>query len=271
MTTDHLIVTRLGKLRVRVTRGDGDPILMWPSLLMDHSLWDAQVAHFAPRHTTIAVDPPGHGQSSRLASTFTLEDCATCVVEILDDLGFERAHFLGNSWGAMTGATFAARHPDRVLCGILMNGTASPASTRQKIEYTILVSVARVLRGLRPPLTRAVVDGFLGPTSLRTRPEVVARVLELARKNDVVSAARAVRSVVSLRPDQREILGAIRTPTLVIAGREDATFPLAEVEEMASCIPDADFVVIEDAAHLVALEVPEIVNAEIESFLARHA
>ena len=265
---DRDITTDLGTLRVRV-RGQGEPVLMWPSLLMDHTLWQAQADHLAPRYTTVALDPPGHGASSPLTRTFTLDECATAVLAILDALGFERTHFLGNSWGAMVGATFAARHSDRVLTSVLMNGTASAAPPRQKAEYAVLVAAVKLLRGIRPPLTRSVVKAFLGPTSLRTRPDVVARVLDLARRNDVRSLALAVRSVVSNRPDQRALLAAVRTPVLVVGGREDATFPPAELEAMAAAIPGAELVLLDDAAHLAALEVPDTVNKLLDDFLAR--
>ncbi len=265
---DRDVPTALGTLRVAV-RGSGEPIVMWPSLLMDHTLWQAQADHLAPRYTTVALDPPGHGASSPLTRTFTLDECATAVLAILDALGFDRTHFVGNSWGAMVGATFAARHPDRVLTSTLMNGTATAAPARQKAEYAVLVAAVRLLRGIRPPLTRSVVKAFLGPTSLRTRPEVVARVLDLARRNDPRSVRHAVTSVVSRRPDQRGLLASISTPVLVIGGREDATFPPGEVEEMAAAIPGAELVVIEDAAHLVAAEVPDTVNKLLDDFLSR--
>ena len=54
---------------------------------------------------------------------------------------------------------------------------------------------------------------------------------------------------------------------LVVAGREDATFPLPELRAMAGAIPDAELVVLEDAAHLAALEVPDRVNALLTQFL----
>jgi len=79
----------------------------------------------------------------------------------------------------------------------------------------------------------------------------------------------AVRSVVPERPDQRPLLGRITAPTLVVAGDEDATFPVAETRAMADRIPGARFAVIDGAAHLVALEVPERVNALIGEHLAR--
>jgi 3-oxoadipate enol-lactonase len=78
----------------------------------------------------------------------------------------------------------------------------------------------------------------------------------------------AVTSVVPRRPDQRALFGQIRTPVLVVAGAEDATFPVAETEAMADSIPGARFVVLEQSAHLAALESPAEVNTLIDDFLA---
>lgn len=267
---DRDIDTTLGKLRVGV-KGSGPAIVLWPSLLMDRTLWDAQVEHFSPRFTTIALDPPGHGASSLLTRDFTFDECASCVVEVLDALDVDRAHLLGNSWGAMVGGVFAARHADRVGCSVLMNGTASTAPLRQRIEYGALLQAVRLLGGFRPPLTRSVIRAFLGPTSRRTRPEAVRTVLDVARRNDVASARHAVRSVVPDRPDHHALFATIRTPVLVIAGREDATFPLDELRSMADAIPTSELVVLDDAAHLVALEVPETVNSLVDRFLAERA
>jgi 3-oxoadipate enol-lactonase len=78
-----------------------------------------------------------------------------------------------------------------------------------------------------------------------------------------------VTSVVPRRPDQRELFASIKAPVLVVAGREDATFPVAETQAMADAIPGARFVVLERTAHLAALENPVEVNALIEDFLVQ--
>jgi 3-oxoadipate enol-lactonase len=88
------------------------------------------------------------------------------------------------------------------------------------------------------------------------------------RAADIHSVRWAVRSVVPERPDQRPFLGRIKAPVTVIAGEEDATFPVAETKEMADGIPGARFDVIDRAAHLVALEVPDRVNVLIDEHLA---
>ncbi|ONI71605.1 alpha/beta hydrolase [Kribbella sp. ALI-6-A] len=264
---DQYVETVLGRIRLRVG-GDGPAIVFWPSLLMDGTLWNAQAEHFAGRFRVVLVDPPGHGGSSPLRRGFSFAECAQVVVQLLDALGIDRAHLVGNSWGGMIGGTFAALHPDRIDRAVLMNATASPAGLRHKAEYSVLVTAARLLGGMRGPLVDPVRDAFLGPTSRRDRPEVVAFVNDLARRAEVGSVRHAVTSVVPRRPDQRELFGAIKAPVLVVAGREDATFAVAETRVMADAIPGATFAVLEGTAHLAALENPVEVNALIDAFLA---
>ena len=265
---DSLVDTALGEIRVQVS-GTGPPIMFWPSLLMTGDMWSAQAAHFGRDHQVILVDSPGHGESQKLTAPFTFAECAQCIVDVLDGLDVERAHFVGNSWGGMIGGTFAATHPDRIGKAVLMNCTASAAGRWQKLEYGALLQMAGLLGGIRPPLTRSVLKAFLGPTTFRTRPDVVAFVRDTVCADDLDSCAWAVRSVVPRRPDQRALLGGITTPVLVVAGVEDATFPNSETKEMAAAIPRAEFVVLDGVAHLAALEDPVVVNQLIENFLSR--
>lgn len=265
---DVAVDTALGALRVRV-RGTGDPIMFWPSLLMTGDMWTAQAEHYADRCRVILVDPPGHGGSEKLTATFDFADCARCIVDILDAIGERRTHFVGNSWGGMIGGTFAATYPDRIGHAVLMNCTASAAGTRQRLEYGLLLRMAKLIGGVRPPLTRSVLRAFLGPTTFSTRPGVVEFVRDTVRQVDIGSASWAVRSVVPARPDQRSLFAKISTPVLVVAGAEDATFPVAETLAMADAIPDAAVAVLDGVAHLAGLENPPLVNKLIDEFVFR--
>jgi 3-oxoadipate enol-lactonase len=262
-----LIDTALGRIRVQ-TRGTGEPIMFWPSLLMTGDMWSAQAEHFGARRQVILVDPPGHGGSEKLTAAFTFDACARVIVDLLDGLGLERTHFVGNSWGGMIGGTFAASYPDRIGHAVLMNCTASTAGIRQKVEFGLLLRVARLLGGIRPPVTRSVLKAFLGPTTFRTRPAVVAYVRDTVEAADVRSAGWAVESIVA-RPDQHELFSRVTTPVLVVAGTEDATFPLPETIAMADAIPGAAMAVLEGVAHLAGLENPPLVNKLIEEFVFR--
>lgn len=259
--------TALGNIRVQVSAGTGPAVLMWPSLLMTGDLWAGQAAHFGDTHRLVLIDPPGHGGSAPLRAMFSFTDCARCVVDLLDGLDIDRAHFVGNSWGGMIGGTFAALYPDRLHRAVLMNCTASKAGAAQRMQYAGLVWLATALGGIRPPLTRSAIRAFLGPTTLRNRPDVVDTVRANVQSVNTDSVRWAVRSVVSARPDQRALLARITSPVLVVAGAEDATFPVAETRVMADSIRGSSFTVLDGVAHLAALEDPARVNQLLAAFL----
>jgi 3-oxoadipate enol-lactonase len=264
----HDIATGLGALHVQVT-GSGDPVLLLPSLLTDHTLYAAQVAHFADRYTTIAVDPPGQGDSEPLHRTFTFEESARAYVDVLDALGLPWAHLVGNSWGAMIGGTISATFPDRVGCAVLLNGTASEGPRWDRLQLGLAARMTR-LAG-RPLFVRStVVPRFLGATTRRRRPDLVDGLVTMIRRNNARSASFAVESIVVRRPDQHALFGRIAVPTLVVAGREDASFQVPEVRRMAEAIPGAELVVLDEIGHLAAYEAPDTVNALIDGFLDRH-
>jgi 3-oxoadipate enol-lactonase len=265
----HLIPTGLGRLQVK-TGGEGPPVLLWPSLLMSGEMWAGVAEQLLPSYRVVLVDPPGQGGSDLLKWRFALESSAECIPAVLDGLGIARAHFVGNSWGAMIGGTFAARHPDRAGAAILMNGTAATAGLRQKLDYVMLVHLVRVLGRVPPALYPRAVKGFLGPTAEREQPQLADYIRSVFAGLDARSISYGIESVVPRRPNQAPLFASIRTPVLVVAGEEDRTFPLAETRAMAEAIPGAEFVCMPGVAHLAGLEQPALVADLIRDFITRH-
>jgi pimeloyl-ACP methyl ester carboxylesterase len=67
--------------------------------------------------------------------------------------------------------------------------------------------------------------------------------------------------------DLRASLSAISMPTLVLAAAKDTSAPAPMMEKMASRIPGARYVCIDDAGHLANLERPDAFNRAIADFL----
>lgn len=69
------------------------------------------------------------------------------------------------------------------------------------------------------------------------------------------------------RPDARSHLSSIACSTLVMVGRQDRWSPVAQNEEIAALIPNAEFVVIEDSGHFAPVERPEQVTEALLNWL----
>ena len=76
---------------------------------------------FAGRFRTLLIDQPGFGRSAKPAVTgsyFTF--AADAVARLLDELGVDRVHLVGNSLGGGTAVRFALRYPERAGRLVLM-------------------------------------------------------------------------------------------------------------------------------------------------------
>jgi 3-oxoadipate enol-lactonase len=262
------IATLLGEINVHVV-GSGPAMVCWPSLMMTGQMWRGQVDHFASSHKMVLIDSPGHGESDPLNRFFTLEECALCLSQILDQLQIEDCVLAGNSWGGMMGGVFAALYPRRTRAAVLMNCTASEADERQKKEFLLMTSVLRQQGTIPKPVVDQAVHAFAGATTERTRPEVVEFIRSTVAAARADSVCWAIDSVVPRRTEHHALLGAIRKPVLVIAGEEDRTFPVAETRAVADAIPGSLFKVLPSVGHLAALEGPQAVNAAIDEFLGK--
>jgi 3-oxoadipate enol-lactonase len=262
------IATLLGKINVHVV-GNGPAMVCWPSLLMTGLMWRGQVDHFARSHKMVLIDSPGHGESDPLNRYFTLEECALCLSQILDQLEIEDCILVGNSWGGMMGGVFAALYPSRTRAAILMNCTASVAGWRQKTEFLMMTSILRRRRTVPTLVVNRAVKAFAGATTERTKPEVVEYIRSTVGAARADSVCWAIDSVVPRRVEHRALLSAIHKPVLVVAGEEDRTFPVAETRAMADVIPGGVFRVLPNVGHLAALEAPETVNAAMDEFLRK--
>jgi 3-oxoadipate enol-lactonase len=237
--------------------------------MMTGQMWRGQVDHFASSHKMVLIDSPGHGESDPLNRFFTLEECALCLSQILDQLQIEDCVLAGNSWGGMMGGVFAALYPRRTRAAVLMNCTASEADERQKKEFLLMTSVLRQQGTIPKPVVDQAVHAFAGATTERTRPEVVEFIRSTVAAARADSVCWAIDSVVPRRTEHHALLGAIRKPVLVIAGEEDRTFPVAETRAVADAIPGSLFKVLPSVGHLAALEGPQAVNAAIDEFLGK--
>ena len=271
--SECMVATPLGRVAICVS-GDLDaksvPVIMWPSLMMDHTLWSHQVAFLAGRVPTVSIDPPGHGRSEALRRDFVLEECVDVVEAILDYLGVRSAHLVGNSWGAMTSALFGAMLPQRTASLVLIAGTAGTASIRQRLEFGVLITTARALGGIPSFLMDRVERNFFAPGIDERNPEAVQELDASIERCNIASVAHAVRSVVVHRIDYHELLCKVTAPTLVISGEYDSVFPPEDGKRMHAAIPGSRFVVVEDGAHLLAAEVPDTINALLCEHLAKN-
>ena len=85
--------------------------------------WDAQVAHFSPRHQTVAVDLRGHGHSPGTPAECALECYGADVVEVMRALRLPPAVLVGHSMGCRVVTEAARQAPEHTAAVVQVDGS----------------------------------------------------------------------------------------------------------------------------------------------------
>ncbi|HEU4480453.1 MAG TPA: alpha/beta hydrolase [Actinomycetota bacterium] len=232
--------------------GSGTPVVVLHG-------WGGRIESMAPvlrclmgEHRVVALDLPGFGDSPLPAGVWGTPDYAAFVRDALKDLGIERAHFVGHSYGAKTSLYLAATHPDLVDKLVLAgsSGLRTPPSLQARMKR--LVS-----KGAR-------FAGKLGPAGRALRARVYERI-----------ASQDYRDAGELRPilvrvvneDLTNALPRVGSSTLLVWGTEDDAAPVAHARIMERSIPDAGLVLFEGAGHFAYLDEPDRFCRVVRHFL----
>ena len=223
------------------------------------AMWDEQVAALRGDFRCLRYDTRGHGRSNLPTNHFTLDDLAGDLAALLGALGIGRAHVVGLSLGGMTGQALAAQRHDLVDRLVLV---ATAAHLPPKDLWLDRAAMVRA-KGMEAVAGNVVQRWFTPPSQTSEGADATRRrLVEEISAEGYAACCEAIGAM-----DLRARIGAIRAPTLVIAGAEDPATPPAMGREIASLVPGAEFTTVADAAHMIAVERPRELTALIRGFL----
>jgi pimeloyl-ACP methyl ester carboxylesterase len=263
---------RGGRLRYFVG-GEGPALLLVHGLGGAASNWVELAPALARRARVLVPDLPGHGGSPPLPATPSLDAFADRLALLAEREALGPAIVVGHSLGGVVALCLARRRPEQVRALVLVSA-AGIWTTGRRAKLVISIAV-RVRPGAliapfrewiaRSPLLRAAAFwpwAVSDPRCLSQRA-VLGLLAGPARHTDVGSAAAALVAY-----DPRPDLGAVRCPTLVLAGARDPQLPLADAHEYARRL-GADLRVIADCGHLPIVERPDACLDAMSAFLER--
>ncbi len=261
-----------------VRRGAGFPIVcLHGHPGRGHSM-DVFATALAPRFATLAPDLRGYGRS-RTRQPFAMADHLDDLEALLESEGIERCLLLGWSLGGILALELMLRQPERYSGLILIASAARPRGshpsiTRADLFWTGAAALINLLRpGWRWNLDtcgrRSLFRYLLGrqtPEAYRyLAAEAVPAYLQTSR-----AATQALSGALGRGYDRRSDLDRIEMPALVLAGDLDCHITAAASQETAELLPRSSWRCYPETAHLFPWEVPDLVLADIEAWLAAH-
>ncbi len=229
---------------------------------MDHTVWALQARYFAHRgRAVLAVDLPGCGRSDGPVLE-SIEAYGAWLVRLLDAVELGKATLVGHSMGASITLAAAAHAPDRISRMALL-GVAAPMAVNdgfleaaRQNDHLAIELMNDWAHGSAAHTGGCKIPGrwiIGGDTRLieRAKPDVLYRCLEISRAYaDGPSAASKVRC-----------------PVLLVAGDRDRMTSVKDARALADRLEDAELAVLADCGHIMMIERPDELLAELKARL----
>jgi sigma-B regulation protein RsbQ len=236
----------------------------------DQNMWRFVWPEFADSYRIILFDHAGMGGAS--ADSYdrerhsSLDGYAQDVVEICEDLALHDVIFVGHSVSAMIGALAAIRAPSRfaklVLIGpsprYLDDDGYRGGFSKDDIDE-LLESLASNYLGWSSQMAPVIIGN-------PERPELGDELTNSFCRTDPEVAERFAR--ITFLSDNREDLGRVRVPCLVLQCSDDVIAPTAVGQYVHEHLPDSQLVLMRATGHCPNLSAPEETTEEIRAFLS---
>jgi pimeloyl-ACP methyl ester carboxylesterase len=272
---------RLPGRRVRtLTMGEGDDVLLLHGLGATKSSFFETAAALSPHYRVHAIDFPGFGASSKPAlAPYSARWFAETVVGVMDQLGIEKAHLVGNSMGGRVAIEVGLRQPERVRALALL----CPAVAFIRRAWHPIVRLARPELGLLPHRypRRAVAGQFwsLFFDGDVLDPALADLVVDEFQRIYGSAGARfafltAARNIYLDAPWGKNgfyaRLADLEAPALFVWGSHDKLIPAGFKRHVAEWLPTAEQVVLDRCGHVPQIEQHEHTNELLRDFFGRH-
>jgi pimeloyl-ACP methyl ester carboxylesterase len=252
----------------------GSTVILLHGVGCSVEFWERNIAALAREHRVFAVDIVGFGRTDKPAVDYTFQLMADFVLDFMKTMGIDKASLVGNSMGGGISMTVAAQAPDRVKKIVLVDPVGLGRKLSPVMRIMSLPVIGNVLtkpnrQGVERQMqlclydpSQASEDFIDRVAAIGTLPGSQHSFLSLLRETaNIFGAKEELVSYFSAR------LKKIKTPILMIWGRQDRILSAAEGEAAVERMNDVKLHIIDQAGHLPQIDKPEEFNATVLGFL----
>lgn len=247
---------------VLLIHGSGPGVSAWAN-------WRAAIPALAERFRVVAPDMVGFGFTERPSNVvYNLDAWVAHAFGLLDALGIESAHVVGNSFGGALALAMAARSPRRIKRLVLMGSAGVHFPLTPGLDaawgYQPSPENMKVLMDIFAHDHRLVTDDL---AALRHQASMRPGVQEAYAAMFPAPRQRWIEALATTP----EKISALQQPTLIVHGREDRVIPVDNAFQLLRLIPKAQLHVFGHCGHWTQIEHAARFNRLVADFLAEES
>ncbi len=258
--------------------GKGPSLVLIHGAWASHEWWRWQVPDLSKDYQVLSIDVRGHGKSSPLKRAYSVDGFTRDLESFLQKVGIDKVALVGWSMGGIISMEYCLNHPSKVRALILIatRGHRNPQMKRRIMFQYLQARLSLIMDFTSPRKYDRAAEGFSGeqervkrevenmlsPTAPREAFDWVMADLTNNPRENYFEVAKSIWTW-----EAGEELKRINVPTLIMVGEKDSRTPPRFSHLLHAEIPNSRLVIVENASHCLALERPQVVNAEIIKFL----
>lgn len=242
--------------------GQGETLLLIHGFCGSSNYWDKVIPKLSESFRVIAIDLPGHGESTDRDSLQEIDQYAFIVKSFLEAKKIEKVTMFGHSLGGYITLAFAESFSQYLNGFSLIHSTGFPDSVEAKEGRT--ASAEKIDKDGIHPFIDALVPKLFAPDNVHSHKQSVEEVKKIGYEVLPKGAKNALKAMKD-RKDRTKVLENTELPVLLVAGECDQLIP-AEKTFTASG-ENIKQVVIKGAGHMSMYEAPEELGNAILTYL----
>jgi 3-oxoadipate enol-lactonase len=241
--------------------GSGPLIVFMHGLGGTTNYFQPIVKHFSSKYTLLRFEFPGSGLST-FKSAPSIPQFVQDLGSIIEMKGVQTPILVGHSLGSIVAMHYASQHPEVAALALIGPGRSASNIAAAVERMTSLAATAR--EGIES-IRDSTVNNNVAPSSSDLVRTVVRQIISSQNPEGYAATCEAICDKSHVDPDY----GAIKCPTVLIAGDQDMISPLTRSEELQDLIGGGHSARIEvvHSGHQHVLEDPAGVMRAMESFL----
>lgn len=245
--------------------GSGPPLVLVHGLGGSTALWSKVVPSLAEEFRVVAYDLRGSGRTPATGGT-TLAELVGDLRGLIDRLDLGRPLVMGHSIGGSIALAHAAAHPEQV-CAVV--GVGAPSELPEAGRDGMRTRAETVEASGMKAVAETVATNGMAPSFREAYPEELQSFVSLLEENDPAGYSTLCRVVADV--DVVVAFERIAAPVLLVAGALDAVVPPDANAANAARIRNARAVTVDDSAHLLPWEKPDVLLEVARPFLREAA
>ena len=241
-----------------LNKKENTPIVLIHGVGLNHKIWEPQINTF--NNTILAYDILGHGNTPLTKSQISFDDFSLQLLNLIDELKFEKMHLVGFSIGSLIARNFASKYNNRLesltlLCSVFQRSNEQEQIVNDRFE----------LSKKSRSLSKQALKRWFSDKYIIKNPKIYEEITSMLNENNMEDFLKIYELFVKHKDNEK--FENIKVKTLIMTGEFDSGSTPEMSKNLSKCIKNSKVKIIKNGKHLCSIECSDDVNNAIKDFI----